>query len=646
VGHGILPPGAELHKYKIVSVLGQGGFGTTYRAHDVVLHREVAIKEYLPTALAVRQGGVSVIPRSTELAQDFLDGRDRFLKEARTLAQLDAIPGIVQVLDFLEANGTAYMIMKLVRGQTLASLTDQRTLMNTEELITLLVPLLNGLEKVHGAGFLHRDIKPSNIIIDPDGHPTLIDFGAARSGFSERSVVPTAIFTPGFAAPEQFTSAKQGPWTDIYGLSAALYHAIVGQKPTSAFDRMLEDTYKPLLEVAPKGFSRTLVSGIDAGLRLRAADRPQSIESWRALLLPAEPTGTDTIIVGSAATKPVKLASPKAALSLQKLAPARNHRAPLYASASAAVVLLAVGAYFTDVPKLFVSAPSQDTKTEDLEWTRTIRRAAEAAAEKQRLEEGLRERLKADTEAQAKAEAEAGRKAEAEAQAKAEAEARRKAEAEAQAKAEAEARRKAEAEVQAKAEAEARRKAEAEAQAKAEAEARRKAEAEAQAKAEAEAQAKAAAELKQKGEAFDAESPENVKAAQEDLRRLGCYQGEIDGKAGPQTKNALMIAAEKLGSTMQPLTAEGLRLLRQRKAPLCSPTPKPTPQREASPPAANNALPPPPTLLPPFAGTAPIPMPPPPPPPNNIQRLPGFVPPPPGPFPSPPPPPPPPPLRR
>jgi len=253
---GILPPGAQLRNYCIVSVLGQGGFGTTYRAQDTVLHRAVAIKEYLPVELAIREGGASVLPRSTEVAQDFIDGRERFLNEARTLAKFDAVPGIVQVLDFLEANGTAYMIMKLVRGETLASTIKRKPLANADELMALFAPLLDGLEAVHRAGFLHRDIKPANIIIDPAGVPTLIDFGASRADFAGRSVASTAIFTPGFAAAEQFTSTKQGPWTDIYGLSATLYNAIVGQKPPSAFERMLEDAYRPLSEIAPSAIPR------------------------------------------------------------------------------------------------------------------------------------------------------------------------------------------------------------------------------------------------------------------------------------------------------------------------------------------------------------------------------------------------------
>src|SRR5262249_36799556 len=300
---GTLPAGAQLRNYKIASVLGQGGFGITYLAEDAVLNRKVAIKEYLPAELAVREGGVSVLPRSTKVAQDFLEGRERFLKEARTLARFEAVPGIVKVLDFLEANGTAYMVLKLVRGQTLANRIKQRTLAHSDELAALFVPLLDGLEEVHRVGFLHRDIKPANIIIDQDGLPTLIDFGASRAGFSGRSVVSVAIFTPGFAAPEQFASGRQGPWTDIYGLSATLYNAIVGEKPPSAFERLVEDTCKSLSEIAPATFPRNLMRGIDEGLRMREADRPQSIAAWREMLWPGEPASSDTVMVRRAAAR-------------------------------------------------------------------------------------------------------------------------------------------------------------------------------------------------------------------------------------------------------------------------------------------------------------------------------------------------------
>src|SRR5215831_50073 len=110
--YSALPPGAAIGRYEVISVLGQGGFGITYRARDAQLSREVAIKEYLPTGLAVRQGGSTVLPRSTEVSDDFIWGRERFIEEGRTLATLHEAPAIVRVFDFLEANGTAYIVME------------------------------------------------------------------------------------------------------------------------------------------------------------------------------------------------------------------------------------------------------------------------------------------------------------------------------------------------------------------------------------------------------------------------------------------------------------------------------------------------------------------------------------------------------
>ena len=162
---------------------------------------------------------------------------------------------------------------------------------------------------MHNAGFLHRDIKPANILLDDAGNPTLIDFGASRAAMAGRSTALTAIFTPGYAAAEQMTSAKQGPWTDIYGLSATLYHAITGTAPPSAFDRMLDDGYQPLGKKAPPGFGRGLLAGLDAGLAVRASDRPQSIAGWRPILGQAAAPDAEATM---ALTRPSPAASPVA----------------------------------------------------------------------------------------------------------------------------------------------------------------------------------------------------------------------------------------------------------------------------------------------------------------------------------------------
>ena len=280
-----LPAGALVGRYEIVSVLGHGGFGITYLARDTQLDRDVALKEYLPAALAVRQDGSSVLPRSTEVADDFGWGRSRFIDEGRTLANLHEAPAIVKVFDFLEANGTAYIVMELLRGQTLEERVKAEGPLAPAAVEAILWPLLAGLEKVHEAGFLHRDIKPANIMLGAEGKATLIDFGASRAAMADRTKTMTAIFTPGYAAPEQFTSAKQGPWTDIYGLAATLHYAITGKAPPSAFDRLMEDTYEPLAALAPPGFDRPAPrSASMPACRSPRKQRPQSIAAWRALL--------------------------------------------------------------------------------------------------------------------------------------------------------------------------------------------------------------------------------------------------------------------------------------------------------------------------------------------------------------------------
>ncbi|MDI1286615.1 MAG: protein kinase [Reyranella sp.] len=491
-----LSAGRTIGRYEVVSVLGQGSFGITYRAHDTQLHREVAIKEYLPLALAVRQDGTTVLPRSTDAAADFSWGRDRFVAEGRTLANLQRVPAIVRVFDFLEANGTAYIVMELLSGETLEHRLRQKGSLGPAEIDRILWPLLDGLEQVHASGFLHRDIKPANILLDGAGNPTLIDFGASRVAIAGRSAVLTAIFTPGYAAAEQMTSAKQGPWTDIYGLSATLYHAITGKTPPSAFDRMLDDGYEPLGQMILPGFSHGLLVGLDAGLALRASDRPQSIAGWRAILsLTAAPGDAATMIQARAYPDPVAtvmaprpspppVATPPSvsvkapALSPPAATSPGKNRIGLYAGAGAAILALAGGGYFvfaskptpqvaatqTPAPQLAASpgVALQDLKIEELEKVLAERRKADAAAvEKRRQEEDAQRKVDAEAQAKMAADAELEKarqqrqKAEQElAQLKAEMEERRKAEASQRQQADAAAKRTAEAAAQHKAEAE------------------------------------------------------------------------------------------------------------------------------------------------------------------------------------------------
>ncbi|SKA19975.1 Protein kinase domain-containing protein [Enhydrobacter aerosaccus] len=414
VDHSALKPGQMIGRYEIVSVLGQGGFGITYRARDVQLGRDVAIKEYLPSALAIREAGSTVLPRTTKLADDFGWGRERFVSEGRTLATLHRTPAIVHVFDFLETNGTAYIVMELLSGETLEDRLKRQGKLGPEEIEGILWPLLDGLEQVHQAGFLHRDIKPANILLDAAGHPTLIDFGASRAAMAGRTTAMTAIFTPGYAAPEQMTSAKQGPPTDIYGLSATLYHAITGKVPPNSFERILEDTYEPLAQSKPAGFAPGMLAGIDAGLAVAARDRPQTIASWRPLLgLTAAPAADATVVMGASrsqeAARSGGLPPPPTEGPATPSAVAPKPRSSTALWAAIVVVVLAVvggAGYYLLVPR----GP-------DPEVVKARALAEEAEAKRKQAEEEAA-RVKAEVEQRQKAEeAAAARKREEEAQA-------------------------------------------------------------------------------------------------------------------------------------------------------------------------------------------------------------------------------------
>jgi serine/threonine protein kinase len=438
-----LSPGQMIGRYEIVSVLGQGGFGITYRARDVQLGREVAIKEYLPSALAMRQDGATVLPRTTKLADDFGWGRERFVSEGRTLATLHRTPAIVHVFDFLETNGTAYIVMELLSGETLEDRLKRVGKVNSEEIDKIVWPLLDGLQQVHDAGFLHRDIKPANILLDGAGNPTLIDFGASRAAMAGRTTAMTAIFTPGYAAPEQMTSAKQGPPTDIYGLSATLYHAITGKVPPSSFDRILDDTYEPLAQLKPAGFAPGLLAGIDAGLAVAARDRPQSIVNWRLLLgLSASPFADATMVMNTPAAPPRHVST----LSAPAPDSRAKSRAGLWvAIAGVVLAILAGGGYYAvairgpdpemakaraaaeqaeaarkqaeeEAAKL--RAEAEQRQKAEQEAAERRRREDAQAAERKKLEDETRQKIEAELAAQRQAEEAAKAKAEQEAEAR------------------------------------------------------------------------------------------------------------------------------------------------------------------------------------------------------------------------------------
>jgi serine/threonine protein kinase len=290
-----LAPGYRLHWYVLEQVLGQGGFGITYLARDTNLDQPVAIKEYLPVEVAGRRSDSSVRARTEEHDERYRWGLDRFIREARTLARFDH-PNIVRVLSVFEFNNTAYMVMRFERGETLAALLERRHALPEAELMRVLLPILDGLELVHNAGFIHRDIKPDNILIRDDGTPVLLDFGSARYALG-RSRTVTILVAPGYAPFEQYYSSgeNQGPWTDIYGLGATCYRAIAARAPLDAITRskgILGSTKEVLVPAAAVGsgrYSERLLKAIDHALAFAETERPQNIAAWRQEL-PQEAT--------------------------------------------------------------------------------------------------------------------------------------------------------------------------------------------------------------------------------------------------------------------------------------------------------------------------------------------------------------------
>lgn len=284
-----LPKGFWLNEYQIESVLGKpGGFGITYLAIDTNLRQKMAIKEYLPTDFAIREGISTVYVRSTSDEDSFKWGLKCFLDEARVLARFNHT-NIVRVLRYFEANGTAYMVMEYQEGKCFTDYLKEVGTLDENRLLEIVEPLLSGLAEIHKADLLHRDIKPNNIYIRHDGSPVLLDFGSARYAVGQKTRSVTTIVTPGYAPLEQYDNeiSAQGPWTDIYALGAMMYCAISGEPPPAATRRVIKDPMTPAVKLGPGKYHESLLRAIDWALQLSEEDRPRSVEEWRKTFLPS-----------------------------------------------------------------------------------------------------------------------------------------------------------------------------------------------------------------------------------------------------------------------------------------------------------------------------------------------------------------------
>lgn len=288
-----LPAGTQIDCFEIRTVLGTGGFGITYGAYDNRLERRVAIKEYFPSGLAFRSpDGTTLQLASQSDGEAYEYGLKRFLEEGRVLAKFRE-PSIVRVTQFLEANGTAYLVMDYEEGEPLSTHLDRVVTLDETEVRDIVVPVLEGLSVVHSKQYLHRDIKPSNIFLRKSGPAVLLDFGAARRALEEQSSAMTVMLTPGYAPFEQYSKGdKQGPWSDIYALGATMYHCIVGAAPTPATDRLTciyddePDPVSQALKIIAPRCSPVFIKTIEWMLKPHAKDRPQNAQAVLNVLVP------------------------------------------------------------------------------------------------------------------------------------------------------------------------------------------------------------------------------------------------------------------------------------------------------------------------------------------------------------------------
>ncbi len=379
-----LPIGHTFDGYRILRLLGAGGFGITYLAEEVQIGRKVAIKEYLPQGFAARAAdSFTVRAVSTSSQPQFAWGLDRFRKEAATLVAFEH-PNIVSVYRYFEANGTAYLVMQYVEGKPLDALLAGGKTLTESEIEEVIHPILDGLEQVHAAHFLHRDIKPANIYIRRDGRPVLLDFGAARQAFGSETKSITAIVSEGYAPFEQYEAkGDQGPWTDVYALGAVIYRCLAGERPPAAPERVsarlrgAADPMVPAREAGAGRYSARILEAADRALSVMQADRPQTIAALRQLLTSG---GTSRVASGArdgAGAAPSVLAG-GATMNVRPAAAKRKNRVPLLAGGAGAVAAAAIAAYFVlapaPPPPITAAAPSAPPAA--------VESAAEAAAER------------------------------------------------------------------------------------------------------------------------------------------------------------------------------------------------------------------------------------------------------------------------
>ena len=264
-------------RYIVGKVLGAGGFGITYIGYDLKLDGKVAIKEYYPSGAANRSMSLTVLPTTEVKGNPFEIGKDRFLKEAKTLSEFVGEGNIVTLRDYFEENGTAYIVMEYLEGEDLSHYAKEHGKFELDEALELLEPAMLALDKIHKKGLIHRDISPSNIMVLSDGRVKVLDFGSARLQNASGELSLSIMLKPGYAPAEQYsTHGEQGSWTDVYAMSATIYKLITGKTPPPSTDRILDDTIELPSSLGVK-ITPEQEAALMRGLALRVPDRTQTM---------------------------------------------------------------------------------------------------------------------------------------------------------------------------------------------------------------------------------------------------------------------------------------------------------------------------------------------------------------------------------
>jgi serine/threonine protein kinase len=286
-----LPDGLEIAGYRIVKKIASGGFSIVYLAYDAE-GNAVAIKEYLPSALALRQPGEFVPTISKANLPVFRIGLKCFFEEGRALARI-VHPNVVRVVNFFKENETVYMVMAYESGHTLQEhigrVGAKGSRLSEASICRLFNGLCAGLREVHANKLLHLDLKPANIYLRTDGSPLLLDFGAARQTLNTDSPLLAPMYTPGFAPPELYAKTSLGPWSDIYSIGASMFACMTGVPPQPANQRKLDDKMQAQFAPLDGAYSPEVVAMVRACLALDPLARPQSVFALQKVLQAALP---------------------------------------------------------------------------------------------------------------------------------------------------------------------------------------------------------------------------------------------------------------------------------------------------------------------------------------------------------------------